>query len=264
MGSSRQNLKYLRELLEIIRKLRSGGGCPWDREQKKEDIARCLLEEAYEVLDAIEDASPEALREELGDLLFQILFLTVIAEERKDFSLTDIMKDVARKMIRRHPHVFGDKKVTTVEEVKLNWQQIKKEVENKGACSGFFDDIPRSLPALALAQKVTQKASTVGFDWNHSKEVLQKIEEELAELKTALRTKQYDAVREEIGDVLFSVVNLSRFVKIGAEEALRNTTKKFMERFFFIENRLSVQGKTLEEASLEEMDRLWNEAKNNM
>jgi tetrapyrrole methylase family protein/MazG family protein len=263
MKSSQQGLKDLGKLLEIIRKLRSPEGCPWDKKQKKEDIAKYLLEEAYEVLDAIEGASPEALKEELGDLFFQILFLTVIAEERQEFNFSDVMKDIGRKMIRRHPHVFGDKKVTTVEEVKVNWQQIKREIENKGDGLGFFDNIPRSLPALTRAQKITEKASTVGFDWSHPEEVLQKIEEELTELKTAFKTNQTKDVQEEIGDLLFSLVNLSRFVQINAEEALRNTIKKFTERFAFIESRLSARGKALEEASLEEMDQLWNDAKMN-
>lgn len=263
MRSSKQELNDLRELLEIIRKLRSPEGCPWDKKQKKEDIAKCLLEEAYEVLDAIDAASPEALKEELGDLFFQILFLAVIAEERQEFNISDVMKDIGRKMVRRHPHVFGDKKVTTVEEVKANWQQIKKEIENKDELSGFFDNIPRSLPALAKAQKITEKASTVGFDWHHSEEVLQKIEEELAELKAALKANQHDAVQEEIGDLLFSLVNFSRFVQVNAEEALRNTIKKFTGRFSFIESRLSARGKTLEETSLEEMEQLWNDAKIN-
>ena len=258
---SLQVLKTLQTLLEIIRKLRSPEGCPWDRQQKKEDIGRCLMDEAYEVIDAIDGASAAALREELGDLLFQILFLAIMAEEKGEFTLSDVMNDIAEKMIRRHPHVFGGKQVRSVEEVKANWQDIKETLENKRPKAGLLDGVSRSLPSLLRAQKITEKASRVGFDWSAVEDVMAKVEEELQELKAALKDNQRESVREEMGDLMFSLVNLSRFAHVNADEALRCANQKFVDRFAFVETELAAQGKTPGEASLEEMDRLWDECK---
>jgi len=252
----------LRRLLEIIRTLRSENGCLWDRKQKKEDIAKYLLEEAYELVDAIDDDSPENLKEEMGDLLFQILFLARISEEAGDFSISDVMQCVAEKMIRRHPHVFGDTRVKDVTEIKANWEDIKKHLENrKDDYSGFFGKIPRSLPSLERAQKITEKASMVGFDWGSTEEVLDKIEEELTEFKASLKTGDANHIREEIGDLLFSLVNLCRFMDVNAEGALSASLMKFVDRFSYIEEKLTERGKDLTKASLEEMDDLWNESK---
>ena len=252
----------LTRLLEIIRKLRSDNGCLWDKKQKKEDVAKYLLEEAYELIDAIDNGSPNDLKEEMGDLLFQILFLARISEEAGDFSISDVMEYVADKMIRRHPHVFGDTKVKDITEIKANWEDIKKHLEKRNEdSSGLFGRIPRSLPSLKRAQKVTEKASGVGFDWGTTEEVLDKIEEELTEFKASLKTGNVNYIREEIGDIMFSLVNLCRFVDVNAEEALSASLAKFIDRFSYIEEKLTERGKDLTGASLKEMDDLWNESK---
>jgi tetrapyrrole methylase family protein/MazG family protein len=252
----------LKRLLEIIQKLRSENGCLWDKKQKKEDIVKYLLEETYELIDAINSGSPQALKEETGDLLFQILFLARISEEAGEFSIYDVMEYVAEKMIRRHPHVFGDKEVKDIEEIKTNWENIKKHIEKRNEnSSSLFGRIPRSLPSLERAQKVTEKASGVGFDWGNTEEVVEKIEEELTEFKASLKTNNVNYIREEVGDLLFSLVNLCRFVDVNAEEALRASLAKFIDRFSYIEKRLTERGKDLTGASFKEMDDLWNEAK---
>jgi tetrapyrrole methylase family protein/MazG family protein len=252
----------LSRLMKIIEKLRAPDGCLWDRKQKKEDVAKYLLEETYELIDAIESGSPNSQKEELGDLFFQILFLSRMAEEANEFNIADVMEYVTEKMIRRHPHIFGDVKVKTVEEIKANWDDIKKHLENRNAgAGGFLNRVPRSLPSLLRAQKVTEKASSVGFDWTHTEDVMDKIEEELHELKASLKTNNIDYIREEIGDLLFSLVNLCRFVDVNAEEALSASVAKFTERFSYIEKKLTEEGKELTAATLKEMDDLWNEAK---
>ncbi len=249
-------------LLEIIRKLRSEDGCLWDKKQRKEDLAKYLLEETYELIDAIDSGSPNSLKEEMGDLLFQILFLARISEEAGEFSISDVMEYVAEKMIRRHPHVFCDKKVKDIEEIKINWEDIKKHIEKRDEnSSGLFGRIPRSLPSLERAQKATEKASGVGFDWGNTEEVLEKIEEELTEFKSSLKTNNINYIKEEMGDLLFSLVNLCRFVNVNAEDALSTSLTKFIDRFSYIEKKLTEQGKDPAGASLKEMDDLWNEAK---
>ncbi len=250
------------ELLALIRTLRSPEGCPWDRLQKEKDLGRYLLSEAYEVIDAVIEGSPADLREELGDLLFQILFLVVLAEEQGHFDLAGVVRGISEKMIRRHPHVFAGKSVRDVSEVKANWEKIKATQEHKDKhASPLFDGISRSLPALSRAQDITTRAAKIGFDWERADQVIEKIEEELQEFKEAVRLKNQDGMEEEIGDLLFSVVNLSRFANVRAEEALRRTTGKFLRRFQYIEKRLQEEGVNLEEATLAAMDRLWEEAK---
>ncbi|MBP8979879.1 MAG: nucleoside triphosphate pyrophosphohydrolase [Syntrophobacterales bacterium] len=250
------------DLLCLIRTLRGPEGCPWDRVQTEKELGRYLLSEAYEVLDAIGSGSPVELREELGDLLFQILFLVVLGEERGSFTLEDVIREISAKMIRRHPHVFGDAEVRDAGEVKVNWERIKATQENKvSKDSPLFAGISRSLPALARAQAVTERAATVGFDWEKTEEVLAKVDEELVELRDAIARRQREGVEEELGDLLFSLVNLSRFLGVQAEEALRGTTAKFLKRFRYVEERLQGTGNSLETASLAEMDRLWEEAK---
>ena len=252
-----------RELLALVARLRSPDGCPWDQSRKQEDIARYLLEESYEVVDAIEGGSPPALMEELGDLLFQILFLARMAEEAEEFSIADVLNALTEKMIRRHPHVFGDAKAKNVEEVRVNWERIKKEVEHRGTGDArLFADIPRSLPTLTKAQQITARASTVGFDWNNTAGVLKKVDEELGEFRAALEKGDQAAMHDEAGDLLFTLVNLCRFVRVDAEAALRSSLGKFNHRFVHIEQALASQGKTPADSSLVEMERLWNEAKN--
>lgn len=261
-AGNREPSPEIGELLALIRTLRSPGGCPWDRAQKEKDLTRYVLSEAYEVIDAVAGGSPADLREELGDLLFQILFLVVLAEEQGHFDLAGVVREISEKMIRRHPHVFADKTVRDVSEVKANWEQIKATEKRKDKhTSPLFDGISRSLPALSRAQDITARAATVGFDWERTEQVVEKIEEELQELKEAIRLNNQDGMEEEIGDLLFSVVNLSRFANVRAEEALRRTTGKFLKRFKYVEKRLAEEGVPLEEATLAAMDRLWNEAK---
>jgi tetrapyrrole methylase family protein/MazG family protein len=251
-----------KKLLEIITKLRSPEGCLWDRCQKKSDVGRYLIEEAYEVLDAIASGVSEELKEELGDLFFQILFIARIAEEGGEFDIAQVINGISKKMIRRHPHVFGGCEVRDVEEIKRNWEDIKlrlelKESKNTSCLAG----VPLSMPALLKAQKITEKAAKVGFDWENIEGVLIKVEEELSELREALASKEQKKISEELGDVLFALVNLGRFAGINAEDALRISIEKFMKRFSFIEDRLKERGSTPAEASLQEMDTLWNEAK---
>ncbi len=260
--STLQAEEKFRELLELVAKLRSPDGCPWDRSQKKGDIAHYLLEETYEVIEALEGDSPPALREELGDLLFHILFLARIAEELEEFDIAGVLKTITEKMIRRHPHVFGDARVKNVGEVRDNWDRIKREVEHKGADDArLFDGVPRSLPTLARAQRIAARASEVGFDWSATGEVLKKVDEELAEFRTALEIGDQAAIHDEAGDLLFTLVNLCRFVQVDAEAALRTSLGKFTRRFAHIERALAAEGKTPADSSLAEMDRLWDVAK---
>lgn len=261
IDSSLQVIKELHALLAMIRTLRSPAGCPWDRQQTREDMAKYLMDEACEVIDAIDSGSVTALKEELGDLLFQILFLTVMAEEKGEFTLSDVMAAIGEKMIRRHPHVFGDITVRDAAEVKANWQAIKRDVEMKHESGGILDGIPRSLPALIRAQKMTEAAATVGFDWDRTDAVMLKVEEELRELRAAMRDGESQKIREEFGDLLFTLVNLSRFLRVNADEALRQANRKFEERFVCMEQKLAAAGKTPEQASLAEMDVLWDECK---
>ena len=252
----------LTELTHLIKKLRAPDGCPWDQQQKKEDIGKYILEEAYEVVDSLARENPQALKEELGDLLFQILFLTEMGAESELFFLSDVLDGIIKKMIRRHPHVFGDKKVISVQEIKNNWQQIKKkERGNKNDDENLFGNMPRSFPALKRAQKITSIASTYGFDWPKIQDVMKKLKEEIKEFNTAIKDRDHDQVEEELGDILFTVVNLSRFVQVDAETALSKVTNKFLHRFSYVTAKLSDRGIPLEKATIAQMDKLWNEAK---
>jgi tetrapyrrole methylase family protein/MazG family protein len=254
----------LRELLAIVARLRAPDGCPWDRAQTKEDIGRYLIEEAYEVLEALDASSPENLGEELGDLLFQILFLARMAEEAGEFNLADILEGITAKMIRRHPHVFGDATVKGVEEVRTNWERIKADVENKRTTGNTLTaGIPRSFSTLAKAQRITARASESGFDWPDTAGVLNKVEEELAEFRDAMQAKSAARIREEAGDLLFTLVNLCRFVQVDAEAALRASLRKFTDRFSHIERVLAERGITPQDSSPAEMDRIWEETKKN-
>ncbi|NTW77665.1 MAG: nucleoside triphosphate pyrophosphohydrolase [Syntrophaceae bacterium] len=264
MTDKNRTYQELTDLILLIRKLRAPDGCPWDRKQKQEDIGKYILEEAYEVIESLEAKDQRAIAEELGDLLFQILFLAEMGEESGAFSLNYIMEGVKEKMIRRHPHIFGDTKVNSIEEVKDNWQQIKKkERSTKSEKKSLFDNIPRSLPALKRAQKITSLAAVYGFDWKNTADVLEKLHEELKEFDVALSNNNQKEIEEELGDLFFTLVNLSRFVKIDSEAALSKTTNKFLQRFAYITDQLARHGKTLEEATLSEMDELWEKAKRN-
>jgi tetrapyrrole methylase family protein/MazG family protein len=225
-------------------------------------VGKYLIEEAYEVLESIEKGTAEDQKEELGDLLFQILFMAQLAEENGEFAISDVLDTVREKMIRRHPHVFGMTKVRDVEDIKANWDDIKRQVEMKGKRGeSFLGRVPLALPALARAQKLTEETAKVGFDWEDMDGVLAKTEEEMTEFRSALASGERERIREELGDLLFALVNVARFSDIAAEEALRASIHKFVDRFSYIETALKARGKSPAEASLDEMDALWNEAK---
>jgi tetrapyrrole methylase family protein / MazG family protein len=248
------------KLMEIMRRLRAPGGCPWDAEQTHESLKRYLLEETYEVIEAIDAASTPMLREELGDLLLQVVFHAVIAEERNEFAIDDIIDTLNDKLIRRHPHVFADLKVKDIDQLIENWERIKKEekgASRKSALSG----IPAHLPALLKAQKITEKAARVGFDWSHVDEVFAKVLEELKEFEETMFEANQQRMEEELGDLLFSIVNLGRFLSLNPEEALRKTITRFTRRFNYIEETLHAGNRELQNASLQEMDSLWKQAK---
>jgi tetrapyrrole methylase family protein/MazG family protein len=252
----------LRDLIDLIRRLRAPDGCPWDRKQSKKDIGKYLLDEAYELFDALDEDQTPHIQEELGDLLFLILFIAEIADESGDFSLADAMRSIKQKMIRRHPHVFDNVKVRSIQDIKDNWQEIKKrERAAQSKQQDIFIHIPRSLPALKRAQKITDVASRYGFDWGKMDEVWLKLKEELEELALAQQINDARKMEEEMGDILFTLVNLCRFIHGDAESALSGTIDKFLRRFAYIVHHLDARGRTLEEASLDEMDALWNEAK---
>lgn len=241
--------------MEVVRRVRSE--CPWDREQTHQSIRHSLLEETYEVIEAIDDNNDEELRKELGDLLLHVALHSVIAEERKAFSIENVVGGETEKLIRRHPHVFGDAKAGTADEVKVNWERIKLTEGRESV----LDGIPRELPALLRAHRTQEKASKVGFDWTAKEDVWKKVEEELGELREAEAENAPGHLEEEFGDVLFSLVNYARFLKINPEQALAKTTQKFSTRFRSIEKQLRAQGKKPEDVSLEEMDVLWNAMK---
>jgi len=249
-------------LISLIKKLRGPDGCPWDRKQKPQDIGKYILEEAYEVFDCLEAGDHFALREELGDLLFQILFLAEMEDEAQHFSLCDIIAQNKEKMIRRHPHVFGGTTLDTVDQVRANWQQIKNQERLlKNDQGSIFGNIPRFFPALKRAQKITALASTYGLDWSEIKDVIKKLEEEMAEFSQALQSPDLAKVEEEMGDLFFTLVNLSRFVRIDAESALTKATNKFLRRFDFVAEQIRLSGKNLKEASVEEINEVWEKSK---
>lgn len=247
-------------LMEIMRRLRGPGGCPWDAEQTHESLKRYLLEESYEVIEAIDAGSPVMLKEELGDLLLQPVFHAVIAEERGAFAMDDVLTAIADKLVSRHPHVFSDQVIRTSDEQLENWERLKqkeKSNERKSALAG----VPPHLPALMKAQKVTEKAARVGFDWSKVDEVFAKVMEELHELEETMISGDLERMEAELGDLLFALVNLGRFLSLDPEEALRKTIARFTRRFTHIEESLHTRGVSMKEASLEEMEQLWEEAK---
>ncbi|MBN1696083.1 MAG: nucleoside triphosphate pyrophosphohydrolase [Spirochaetales bacterium] len=248
-------------LYGIVKRLRGPDGCPWDRKQSASTLRKSLIEEAYESIDAIECDDDENLKEELGDLFLVILMMIRIKEENRKFTLTDVLGDISEKLIRRHPHVFGDEKVGSADEVIVKWEEIKTTVEGKNRTPHLLDSIPRALPPLEKAAAIQKKVSKVGFDWTETAPVFGKLEEEIDELHRAVKTGGIRQTEEEIGDILFTVVNLARLMKIDPSLALNRTNNKFTARFMEIEKRLIEKGIPLEEAGLALMDRLWNEIK---
>jgi len=250
-------------LIEIMRRLRDPvSGCPWDLEQTFATIAPYTVEEAYEVADAIEREDMGDLRDELGDLLFQAVFHAQMAQEQGEFDFSDVAKAICDKMLRRHPHVFGQADGRTSAEQTDAWEVIKAgERAAKGKATSLLDDIPASLPAMTRAVKLTKRAARVGFDWPNTAEVLAKLREELAELEVEIDAGDQAKAREELGDLLFVVANLARKLDIEPEDALRSANAKFVRRFSYIERSLAVQGRTPDQSNLAEMDGLWNAAK---
>jgi len=242
-------------LVEVVARLRRE--CPWDRKQTHESIRPYLIEEAYEVAEAIGSGDDGELKEELGDLLLQVVFHARMAEERGAFSVGDVVKGLVEKLVRRHPHVFGEVEVEDAEEVLERWEEIKK----KEGRESLLDGVPRSLPALLRARRVQEKASKVGFDWERAEGALGKLGEELGELEDAMRSGDRVRAEEELGDLLFSVVNLSRFLGLDPEWALHKAIDKFVARFKKVEEELAERGRDPREATLEEMDRIWDETK---
>jgi tetrapyrrole methylase family protein/MazG family protein len=248
------------KLVEIMARLRAPGGCPWDREQNFDTIKPYLLEETYEVMDAIDARDFAGLEEELGDLLLQPVFFAQMASEEGRFNIADSLTAINNKLIRRHPHVFAAGDAKTSDDVKRRWDEIKAE-EKPERPKGLLANVPRSIPALVEAQQLASKAAGAGFDWPNIDQVFDKLSEELAELDAARANAEPKQVEGEIGDILFVIVNLARFLKVDPEQALRATNAKFRTRFAHVESGLESAGKTLKESTLDQMEQLWQEAK---
>ena len=255
----------LERLLEIMRRLRGPGGCPWDRKQSSDSIKMYAIEEAYEVVEAIESGSISALEEELGDLLLQVVFHAQMQEEAGHFGFVDVARGISDKMVRRHPHVFGGGSVADADEVLSNWDAIKKqEKAAKGESvrdASVLAGVPKVLPALQRAHEVQKRASRAGFDWARAGDVVDKLEEELAEVRDALAAKDEGALREELGDLLFSGVNVCRFLGFNAEDLLRANVKKFEGRFRLVEQRVRAEGSVLSDLSIEVLEAHWQAVK---
>lgn len=248
-------------LIELMAELRGPGGCPWDRKQTTESLKPFLVEECYEVVDALDEGSPDKVKEELGDLLFQIIFHARIAEENGQFSIRDVISTIIEKMTRRHPHVFGDARLDTDKEVLANWEELKKKEKGHEERKSVLEGVPRRLPSLLRAHQLQARAARVGFDWTRIDEALPKLDEELAEFKESLKNNDAAGIEEELGDIFFMLVNLSRFLNVNPEEALRKTISKFIHRFRHIEEHAANAGRSLNDMTLDEMETLWQESK---
>jgi len=249
----------LEKLLLLMARLRGPEGCPWDREQTMSALRPFILEEAYELVEAINGGETESIREELGDLLLEVVFVNQIAAERKLFGMDEVIRGIHDKLVRRHPHVFESERVSTADRALERWEEIKeREKEKRGS---VLDGVPRSLAALARAQKISSRAAKVGFDWKSAEEVKAKLDEELVELNQAVASGSPAAVEEEMGDILFALVNLARHLEVDAEVALSAAIEKFGERFRHLESALQTQGRAVSDTGMEELDRLWEEAK---
>ena len=243
------------ELVEIVERLRKE--CPWDREQTNDSIKAATIEEAYEVVEAIEKKNVEDLKNELGDLLLHVVFHTIIASENQGFVIDDVIDSIKNKLIRRHPHVFGEVKVKGSEEVKKNWEEIKL---SEGRVS-LLDGVPEMLPGLQRAHRLQEKAAKVGFDWEKKEDVWKKVIEEIEEMHKSEGEGDYDKLEDEIGDVFFAMVNYARFLGVNPENALRRTNSKFIQRFRYVENKIKESGRKLTNSNLQEMDKYWDESK---
>ncbi|MBD3287308.1 nucleoside triphosphate pyrophosphohydrolase [candidate division KSB1 bacterium] len=244
-------------LVEIMEKLRSDDGCPWDREQTHQSLRQFLLEETYEVLETIDEENYDELKYELGDLLLQVIFHAQIAQENRMFDIGDVLKAISDKLIHRHPNVFGDVQIKSAEEQIVNWEKMKHSEGKKSV----IDGVPKELSALLRAHRIQSKAATVGFDWETIIQVWDKVKEELAEFETAIESKNQAEIEDEFGDILFTLVNLSRFINVNPEDAMRATTEKFIKRFKLVEQEIKKQGKLVSESSLDELDAIWDRIK---
>ena len=251
-------LPPLERLRAIMARLRAGDGCQWDRSQDNKSLLPYLIEETYEVVEAVESESPAKLREELGDLLIQIYFHAQIASEDKHFDIDDVASDICDKLIRRHPHIFGEKKSLNPQEVRDQWEKIKVDSNEK---ESVLAGVPKTMPALILAYRVSEKAAGVGFDWEDPADVFDKIKEEIAEFEKEFVSKNPEGMTDELGDLIFALVNLARKAGVDPETGLRRTIGRFIERFGYIEKNLKKRGRKFAETSLDEMEQLWQEAK---
>ncbi|MCW5515932.1 nucleoside triphosphate pyrophosphohydrolase [Muriicola sp. Z0-33] len=255
MNSRQEQLTALDRLLTIMDELRDQ--CPWDKKQTMQSLRHLTIEETYELGDAILDNNLDEVKKELGDLLLHIIFYAKIASETREFDIADVAREISEKLINRHPHIYGDIKVDSEEEVKQNWENIKLKEGKKSVLEG----VPISLPSLVKANRIQDKVAGVGFDWEQPEQVWEKVQEELQELQTEVNDGNEDKIEAEFGDVLFSMVNYARFLNINPENALERTNKKFIQRFKYLESRAKSAGKQLKEMTLEEMDVYWEEAK---
>src|SRR6266511_4041997 len=248
------------ELVKLMKTLRGPNGCPWDRKQTLPDLKPYVIEEAYEVVDAIDRDDRRALMEEVGDLLLESVFIAEITRAENSFDVYDSITAIHDKLVRRHPHVFGDVEADDAEQVLVNWEKLKNEerkAENKSVLAG----VPQSLPALIKGSRLTEKASRVGFDWRRAEDVFSKIDEEVGELRDAIEGKNPQNIHDEIGDLLFSIANIARKLDVNPEEALQSANRKFMRRFEAMERSVRSDGRNLDQLTLEQMDALWDEAK---
>ncbi|MEE2876759.1 MAG: nucleoside triphosphate pyrophosphohydrolase [Candidatus Neomarinimicrobiota bacterium] len=253
-----KNGKRFEKLVGIIQELRGNNGCPWDKEQTHDSLLPYFLEETYEVMECVDKRDWEALSEELGDVLLHVLFQTDIAEKNGEFKLDLVLRQISDKLVRRHPHVFSDKEADSAFHAKQNWETAKQHEKKR---ESRLDGVPATLPALVRAQRLQQKAAYVGFDWEETGQVWKKVHEEIEELKAAESGGKKDRIEEEVGDLLFALVNLCRFFEISSEDALRKANKKFTDRFQSLEKELKRQGKKLENMNLAEMDEIWDRQK---
>jgi tetrapyrrole methylase family protein / MazG family protein len=250
----------LEDLIELMATLRSENGCPWDRKQTKTTLKPFIIEETYEVIEAVEENHPGKIREELGDLLFQIVFYAQLLSEEDQLDMYDIIETVYAKMIRRHPHVFGEARVSDAEEVLVNWEQIKQE-EKRQERSSLLEGVPRQLPSLLRAHRVQSKVSRIGFQWETFDQILEKLDEEFYELRQAYKRGNIEEIEDEFGDVLFVLVSIARFLEINPDDALQKAITKFTTRFQRIEQQMKALGKAWTDLSASEMDQLWEKAK---
>mgnify|MGYP001378665949 CR=1 FL=1 len=255
MNSRKQQLQAFSRLLDIMDNLREN--CPWDKKQTFTTLRHLTIEETYELADAILNNNKTEIKNELGDLLLHIVFYSKIASETQDFDIANVANDICKKLIHRHPHIYGDVKVADEEEVKKNWEKLKLKEGKKSVLEG----VPNSLPALVKATRIQEKAKGAGFDWEEPHQVWDKVQEEIAEFKQEIINKNQEKIEAEFGDVLFSLINYARFLNINAEDALERTNKKFIKRFQYLEQRANELGKPLSDMSLQEMDVFWEEAK---